>query len=82
MPIGVCSILYVRTMVWLSVLEIFNVHTDVDACDCTRGLCVRECVRDRVCVRACVHACVGVRMYVRACVRACVRVCVCVCVCV
>ena len=25
-------------MVWLAVFEIFNVHTDVDACDCTRGL--------------------------------------------
>ena len=25
-------------MVWLPVLGIFKVHTDVDACDCTRGL--------------------------------------------
>ena len=25
-------------MVWLPVLGIFNVRTDVDACDCTRGL--------------------------------------------
>ena len=24
-------------MVWLSVFGIFNVRTDVDACDCTRG---------------------------------------------
>ena len=28
----------VRTMVWLPVFGIFNVHTDVDACDCTREL--------------------------------------------
>ena len=26
-------------MVWLPVFEIFNVCTDVDACDCTQGLC-------------------------------------------
>ena len=25
-------------MVWLTVTGIFNVHTDVDTCDCTRGL--------------------------------------------
>ena len=28
----------VQTMVWLPVFMIFNVHTDVDASDCTRGL--------------------------------------------
>ena len=27
----------VQTMVWLPVFGIFNVRTDVDACDCTRG---------------------------------------------
>ena len=36
----VCAVfLCVQTMVWLPVFEIFNVRTDVDACDCTRGLC-------------------------------------------
>ena len=30
--------LHVQTMVWLPVFGIMNVHTDVDACDCTRGL--------------------------------------------
>ena len=34
-----CNILSsVQTMVWLSVLGIFNTHTDVDACSCTLGL--------------------------------------------
>ena len=28
----------VQTMVWLPVFGIFNVRTDVDTCDCTRGL--------------------------------------------
>ena len=28
----------VQTMVWLPAFGLFNVHTDVDACDCTRGL--------------------------------------------
>ena len=28
----------VQTMVWLPVFGFFNVRTDVDACDCTRGL--------------------------------------------
>ena len=28
----------VQTMVWLPVFGIFNVHADVDACDCTQGL--------------------------------------------
>ena len=28
----------VQTMVWLSVFGIFNVRTDVDVCDWTRGL--------------------------------------------
>ena len=29
----------VRTVVWLPAFGIFKVHTDVDACNCTRGLC-------------------------------------------
>ena len=33
-------------MIWLPVLGIFNVRTDVDAYDCTRGLCGH---RQRVC---------------------------------
>ena len=36
----------VQTMVWLTVFGIFNVHTDIDACDCTRrlyGHCKRVC---------------------------------------
>ena len=28
----------IQLKVWLPVLGIFNVHTDVNACDCTRGL--------------------------------------------
>ena len=32
-------LLCVQTMVWLPVFGIFNVRADVDACDCTRGLC-------------------------------------------
>ena len=35
----VCAVFSrVHTMVWVSVSGIFDVHTDVDACDCTRGL--------------------------------------------
>ena len=30
--------LRVQTKGWLKMLEIFNVRTDVNACDCTRGL--------------------------------------------
>ena len=37
--LSVCAVLScVQTMVWLLVFGFFNVHTDVDACDCTRGL--------------------------------------------
>ena len=36
----------VQTVVWLPVFGIFNVRTDVDACDCTRGLYGQ---RKRVC---------------------------------
>ena len=37
--LSVCAVFScVHTMVRLPVLGIFNVHTDVDACDCTRGL--------------------------------------------
>ena len=39
----------VQTMVWLSELGIFNVRTDADAWDCTRGLYGR---RKRVCARS------------------------------
>ena len=36
--LSVCAVfLSVRTMVWLPVFAIFNVHTDVDACDCAQG---------------------------------------------
>ena len=36
--ISVCVVFScVQTMVWLPVCGIFNVHTDVDTCDCTRG---------------------------------------------
>ena len=35
----VCAILpCVQTKVWLPVIGLFNVHTGVHACDCTRGL--------------------------------------------
>ena len=38
-PIGVCTILVcVQTKAWLPVSGIFNVCTDVDACDCTQVL--------------------------------------------
>ena len=34
----VCAVFsYVRTIVWLTMLGIYNAHTDVDSCDCTRG---------------------------------------------
>ena len=37
--LSVCAVFScVQTMVWLPVLGIFNVRTDVDACDCTTGL--------------------------------------------
>ena len=35
--------LYDQTMAWLPAFGIFNVHTDGDASDCTRGL-YRHCV--------------------------------------
>ena len=39
----------VQTKVWLSILGVFNVRTDVDACDCTRGICGH---RKRVCTES------------------------------
>jgi len=48
--LSVCAVFScVRTMVWLPVFGIFNVCTDVDACDCTRGLCGH---RERVCTES------------------------------
>ena len=35
--ISVRSIFVCATMVWQPVFGIFNVHTDVDVCDCTWG---------------------------------------------
>ena len=36
--LSVCAVfLSDQTMVWLPVFGIFNVHTDVDACDCAQG---------------------------------------------
>ena len=36
--LSVCAVFsFVQTMVWLPVFGIFNVRTDVDVCDCTRG---------------------------------------------
>ena len=36
--LSVCAVFScVQTVVWLPVLGIFNVHTYIDACDCTRG---------------------------------------------
>ena len=32
------GVLWVKWKIWLPVLGIFNTHTDVEACDCTRGL--------------------------------------------
>ena len=40
----------VQTMVWLPVYGIFNVPTDVDTCNCTRGL---YGYRKRVCIESC-----------------------------
>ena len=37
-------------MVWLPVLDIFNLNTDLDACDCTQGLYEH---RKRVCTASC-----------------------------
>ena len=39
----------VQTKVWLPVLGIFNVRTDVNACDCTQGLYGH---RNRVCAES------------------------------
>ena len=37
--LSVCAVfLFVQTMVWLPVFGIFNVCTNVESCDCTRGL--------------------------------------------
>ena len=37
--LSVCAVFScVQTMVGLPVLEIFNMHTDIDACSCTQGL--------------------------------------------
>ena len=50
--VSVCSIyLFIQTTIWLQVLGIFNVHTDVEACECQRGLYRR---RKRVCTENCV----------------------------
>ena len=35
---GVSVFSSVQTMLWLPILGEFNVHTDVNACDCTQGL--------------------------------------------
>ena len=46
----VCAVFScVQTKIWLLVLGIFNVRTDVNACDCTRGLCGH---RKRVCTES------------------------------
>ena len=37
-PIGVCSVFVCPDSVWLALLGILNLPTDVEACDCTRGL--------------------------------------------
>ena len=48
--LSVCAVFpCVQTMVWLPVLGIFNVHTDVDACDCTLG---QYGHRMRVCIES------------------------------
>ena len=39
--------LFVQTMVRLPVFGMFNVHTDVDACDCTLGLYLHTCLRTK-----------------------------------
>ena len=37
--LSVCAVFsFVQTVVWLQMFRNFNMHTDVDACDCTRGL--------------------------------------------
>ena len=38
--LSVCHAVFscIQTTVWLPILGIFKVHTDDDACDCTRGL--------------------------------------------
>ena len=36
--LSVCVVFTCETMVWLPIFGIFNVCSDVDACDCTRGL--------------------------------------------
>ena len=39
-PTCVCStFICIPTVVWLPILGIFNVYTDVNACDCIQGLC-------------------------------------------
>ena len=48
--LSVCAVFScVQTMVWLPVFGIFNVRTDVDACDCIRGLYGH---RKRVCTES------------------------------
>ena len=38
--LSVCGVFScIQTMIWLPVFGIFNVRSDADACDCTRGLC-------------------------------------------
>ena len=37
MDLAFAAFLCIQTMVWLLVFGIFNVHTDVNACDCTWG---------------------------------------------
>ena len=39
--------LFVQTMVRLPVFGMFNVHTDVDACDFTLGLYLHTCLRTK-----------------------------------
>ena len=48
--LSVCAVFgCIQTMVGLPVFVGFNVHTVVDACDCTRGLCE---YRKRVCIES------------------------------
>ena len=48
--LSVCAVFScVQRLVWLPVFGIFNMHTDVDACDCTRGLYGH---RKRVCTES------------------------------
>ena len=38
--LSVCGVFScIQTMIWLPMFGIFNVRSDADACDCTRGLC-------------------------------------------